>query len=188
MINRIKRFITMFKWRKYSKQMKYCGKYSTVGKKCDVYGAEYISVGDHFYAMDNLKLQAYKSYCGIETGFTPNLKIGNHVSFMSNCLISCANEIVIGDGTLFGDNVFITDNLHGSGKEEELDIPPIERPLCIKGKIKIGKNVWIGRNVCIMPNVTIGDGAIIGANAVVTHNVPSKDVVAGVPAKSIKNK
>jgi acetyltransferase-like isoleucine patch superfamily enzyme len=46
--------------------------------------------------------------------------------------------------------------------------------------------VWIGENVCVLPGVTIGDGAIINANAVVTKDVPAGTIVAGVPARVIK--
>ncbi len=52
--------------------------------------------------------------------------------------------------------------------------------------MKSGNNVWIGSNATILPGVTIGDGAIIGANAVVTKDVKENTIVAGVPAKLIK--
>lgn len=53
-------------------------------------------------------------------------------------------------------------------------------------RITSRNNVWIGDNVCIMPGVTIGDNVIIDANAVVTRNFPANTVIAGVPAKIIK--
>lgn len=49
-------------------------------------------------------------------------------------------------------------------------------------------DVWIGNGAIIMPGVTIGNGAVIGANAVVTRNVPPYTVVAGSPAKVIKQR
>lgn len=52
----------------------------------------------------------------------------------------------------------------------------------------IGNDVWIGDNVIIMGGVSIGDGAIIAAGAVVTHNVAPYTIVAGVPAKMIKQR
>ena len=96
------------------------------------------------------------------------------------------NKIIIGDGCLFGDNVFITDNFHGMSTIEELHVSPIQRTLYSKGGVFIGKNVWVGRNVCIMPSVSIGDGVVIGANAVITADIPAYCVAAGVPAKVIK--
>lgn len=55
------------------------------------------------------------------------------------------------------------------------------------GKVKIGNNVYIGAHSIIMPGVVIGDNVIIGANSTVTHNIPSNCIVAGSPAKKIRN-
>lgn len=155
-----------------------------IEKNYSIIGEECISIGDKFYASNNLKLQAWKTYKNQK--FEPLIEIGSNVSMMENCQISCCKMIIIGDGCLFGPNVFITDNYHGNNTEAQVDIIPIERPLYVKGEVVIGDNVWIGRNVCIMPGVTIGNGVVIGANAVVTHDIPEKSVAVGIPAKVIK--
>ena len=54
--------------------------------------------------------------------------------------------------------------------------------------ILIGNDVWIGNDVLLISGIHIGDGAIIGAGAVVTHNVEPFDIVAGVPARSIRKR
>lgn len=56
------------------------------------------------------------------------------------------------------------------------------------GKVTIGNDVWIGTGAYISRGVTIGDGAVIAARAVVTKDVPPYTVVAGVPAKPIKQR
>jgi galactoside O-acetyltransferase len=56
----------------------------------------------------------------------------------------------------------------------------------IKSYIILEDDCWLGAGVIIMPGITIGEGSIVGSGAVVTRNVPPNTVVAGVPAKIIK--
>ncbi|MGA2545867.1 MAG: DapH/DapD/GlmU-related protein [Rectinemataceae bacterium] len=53
---------------------------------------------------------------------------------------------------------------------------------------RIGHDTWIGHGAIIMPGVTIGDGAVVGSGAVVTKDVAPFAVVAGVPARWIKDR
>jgi acetyltransferase-like isoleucine patch superfamily enzyme len=53
-------------------------------------------------------------------------------------------------------------------------------------RVVIGDKVWLGARVTICPGVRIGEGAIVAAGAVVTKDVQPRTVVAGVPAKVIK--
>lgn len=176
----IERVINKIKWK--NTKFKSRGTNSNVGVGFRIWGKEYISIGDNFSAEQRLYLQAWK----ISGKNEPELVIGNNVSIMDNCQISCAEKVVIGNGVLFGSNVFVTDNFHGRSEQEELSIPPLNRELYVKGPVSIGNNVWVGRNVCIMPGVSIGDGVVIGANAVVTKDIPAGCIVAGVPAVVIK--
>jgi phosphonate metabolism protein (transferase hexapeptide repeat family) len=54
--------------------------------------------------------------------------------------------------------------------------------------VDIGHDVWIGHGAVIMPGVAIGNGAVIGANAVVTHDVAPYTIVAGAPAKPLRER
>lgn len=57
-----------------------------------------------------------------------------------------------------------------------------------KGDVWIGNDVWVGRGATILSGVVIGDGAVIGAESVVTKDVPPYAVVAGNPARFIRNR
>ena len=56
---------------------------------------------------------------------------------------------------------------------------PID-PICIQD------NVWIGFEVCILPGVTIGEGSVVGARSVVVDDVPAYTIVAGNPARVVR--
>jgi acetyltransferase-like isoleucine patch superfamily enzyme len=53
--------------------------------------------------------------------------------------------------------------------------------------VVIADDVWIGANAVILPGVKIGRHVVVAAGAVVTKDVPDNSMVAGVPAKAIKN-
>ena len=56
------------------------------------------------------------------------------------------------------------------------------------GDTIVGNDVWIGQNAVILPGVHIGDGAIIGAESVVGSDVAPYTIVAGNPARKIRNR
>lgn len=57
----------------------------------------------------------------------------------------------------------------------------------ILGKIKVGDNVFIGIDTIILPGVEIGDNSIIAAGSVVTKSFTGNSIIAGTPAKEIKD-
>lgn len=57
----------------------------------------------------------------------------------------------------------------------------------ISGSVEVGKNAWISPNACINQKLKIGEGSLVGLGAVVTKNVESKVIVAGNPARKIRN-
>ncbi len=66
-------------------------------------------------------------------------------------------------------------------------IDPNNRRTMVVKPIVIKRNAWIGATATILPGVTIGENAIVAAGAVVHNDVPDNAIVAGVPAKVIKN-
>ena len=148
-------------------------------------GTKFISVGENACFGDNLYLTAWENR--LYNGSTPHIVIGNNCCFGANNHITCANEIIIGDCCLTGKWVTITDNNHGDTSYEDLKKEPLLRTITTKGKVQIGKNVWIGDKATVLSGITIGDGVVIAANSIVCKDVPSYCVVAGNPAKIIKN-
>jgi acetyltransferase-like isoleucine patch superfamily enzyme len=67
------------------------------------------------------------------------------------------------------------------------DKPIITTDLLIQ-PVTVGAGADIGMNASILPGVHIGAHSIIGAGAVVTHNVPEYAIVAGVPARVIRDR
>lgn len=171
-------------WGAYAAKLKHIGNNSRVGKFFIIHGEGYIEIGDNFRAGHGLILEAWDEY---ESGhFNPNIHIGDNVVFTDYDHISCIDHVTIGDGTLLGRNVYISDNSHGRTDMSAIGVPPARRKLDSKGPVMVGDNVWIGRCTTILSGVDIGDNCIIGANSVVTGDIPANCVAAGCPAKVIK--
>ena len=107
-----------------------------------------------------------------------NTKIGKRVFINAGCQFQDQGGITIGDDVLIGPQTIIATLNH--------DPNPETRGGMIPKPVKIENKVWLGARVTICPGVTIGEGAIVGAGAVVTKDVPPRTVVAGAPAKIIK--
>lgn len=149
-------------------------------------GGKHIAIGDGTAFGKHCVLCAWDKYNKIK--LNPYIEIGNGSDFGEYNHITCTNKIIIGHNVLTGRWVTISDNSHGTSTHEMMEIPPTQRPVYSKGPVIIGNNVWIGDKATILPNVSIGNGAIIAANSVVTKDVPEYCIVAGNPAKIIKQK
>lgn len=147
-------------------------------------GTKYIKIRENSSIQKGTYLTAWDTYRNQK--FTPMIEIGKGCHIGAYNHITCINQIKIGDGFVSGKWVTITDNDHGSTTLEMMQLPVSSRPLVSKGPVNIGKNVWVGDKVTILSGVTIGDGAVVAANSVVCKNVPAYSVVAGIPAKVIK--
>ncbi|MBP2283104.1 acetyltransferase-like isoleucine patch superfamily enzyme [Flavobacterium sp. CG_23.5] len=149
-----------------------------------LHGGKYITIGEGFSCQKRLHLHAFEEVLGDK--FTPEIKIGNHVSIQHDCHIGAINKIIIGNNVLLASKVYITDHFHGEITKEALLLPPSLRKLFSKGPVIIEDNVWLGEGVVVLPGVTIGENSIVGANAVVTRSIPRNCVAAGNPARVVR--
>ena len=98
--------------------------------------------------------------------------------------INARNMVEIGSNVLIAANVFIVDS-----NGHEVSLPdPLQR-IFTRGRtsrVKICDGVWVGANSIILPGVTIGEGSVVAAGSVVSKDVPSNVLVAGVPAKIVR--
>lgn len=105
------------------------------------------------------------------------------VNVGSYCRLATQSYLEVGESTLIAAYTYIGPGNHQLGDEQ---VPLIEREMEMGGGVVIGKHVWIGAHVTILDGVRIGDGAIIGAHSLVRENVPPRTVVAGTPARIIR--
>jgi len=107
-----------------------------------------------------------------------------YIGEMNN--IRCANEkIIIGDDCLISQNVNIIGSNHSAKKNILINKQKWSND---KTGVIIGNDVWIGCGATILPGVSIGNGAIIAAGSLVNNDVAENTIVAGMPAKYIKDR
>ena len=98
--------------------------------------------------------------------------IQDHVKIMPNVKINDGVKIHIGA------QIHHDCNIH--------EFSTIAPKALLLGNVKVERNTFIGANSTIKQNIKIGEGAVVGAGSVVINDIKKFDVVAGVPAKSIK--
>jgi len=112
------------------------------------------------------------------------VKLGNGVEIYANCSVArgSLSDTVIGDGTKLDALVHIAHNVV-VGKNCELTAGTV-----IGGSTTVGDTTWTGLNSTLKNGIKVGRNVIVASGASVIHDVPDGDIVAGVPARSIKHK
>jgi maltose O-acetyltransferase len=115
-------------------------------------------------------------YCS----YGENTYLGDHVFLNSLCTILDNNEVRIGNHVMLGPVVQIYTAIH-----------PLQAAVRNQGwettkPVTVEEGVWVAGGAILLPGVTIGRHAVVGAGAVVVESVPANTVVAGNPARVIR--
>jgi len=109
-----------------------------------------------------------------------NIHIGDHVYLNVSCTILDCNAVHIGHHVMIGPAVQIYTAAHLLQAEARNQGWEVAKPIVIED------NVWLGGGAIVLPGVRIGRNAVVGAGAVVTRDVAANTVVAGNPARVIR--
>lgn len=127
-------------------------------------------------------LSALRSYAGVE--YHPEIVLGSDVHIGRYACLTAILSIVLEDGCLLSEHVYISDHGHGMDPEGGLIV---NQRLVTKGPVRIGAHSFVGYRACILPGVTLGKHCVVGANAVVTRPFPDFSVIAGCPARLVRS-
>ena len=140
------------------------GRYTEIDERCQIIDSE---IGDYSYVIREGEIWA--------------AKIGKFANIASHVRINATNHPTWRASL---HHFTYRSNDYWPDAEREEDFFAWRR----ENAVTIGHDVWIGHGVTILPGVTIGDGAVIGSGAVVTKDVAPYLIVAGVPAKPIRQR
>jgi acetyltransferase-like isoleucine patch superfamily enzyme len=112
------------------------------------------------------------------------LILGDHSNIGAFSYVGCSGYIAIGAKVLMGPRVQLLAENH---RFDRLDTPIRDQGV-ERSFIRIEDDCWIGAGSTILAGVTVRGGSVVAAGAVVTRDVPAGVVVAGVPAKVVRER
>lgn len=146
-----------------------------------------VKIGKDVFLNDFINL--YGCSIGDNTKIGPFVEIQKNAFIGANCKIqshtficegvTIEDNVFVGHGVMFTNDLYPRSTNPSGGLQTEADWQVI--PTLIK------KGVSIGSNATILCGITIGEGSIIGAGSVVTKEIPKQVIVAGNPARIIRN-
>ncbi|MDP0499556.1 MAG: putative colanic acid biosynthesis acetyltransferase [Verrucomicrobiota bacterium JB022] len=108
-----------------------------------------------------------------------NLRCGDEVIVADTAVIDNKGLIELGSRTVISQQAYLAAGSH------DLQDPAFQ---LVTAPIRTGENVWVAAGAMVLPGVTLGEGAVAAARAVVTRDVAPWTVVAGNPARPIKER
>lgn len=170
-----KLFIIFYKLR-YGRRVQF-GKNIIINHRFKIQGKGKLMIGDNCTLWAHEEPNRFHFY-----EETARIKIGSG-NRLNGMTAHCAESIEIGNDNRIASTILMDTDFHTfEDPEHILYGNPKTKP------IKIGNGTWICGQSVILKGCEIGDGSVIGFRAVVTKNVPTQVVVAGNPAKVVKEK
>lgn len=151
------------------------GEGSVIEEGVRVFHPERVFIGAHVYVGHDTILKGY--YAG-------DMHIGDGSWIGQQCFFHSAGGLRIGRNVGIGPGVKILTSTH---REAGRSIPILHAPLSF-APVTIEDDADLGIGAIVLPGVTIGRGAQVGAGAVVTRDVPAYAVVAGNPARILRER
>jgi acetyltransferase-like isoleucine patch superfamily enzyme len=115
--------------------------------------------------------------------YSPRLRIGDRTHLGQDLVVACIGQVDIGEDVLVSDRVFLGDTYHDY---RDPDTPVIRQPMAEPKPVRVERGAFIGVGAIVLPGVTIGENGYVAAGAVVTRDVAPRAVVAGNPARVIR--
>ena len=171
-------------------------------RQCDRIGPDIITQHWRLYFSSTMRRLCLSLFADFKEGaeFRPGsyahscskISIGKNVVVRPGSFISAdprkgGGSIIIEDDVLLGPCLHVYTNNHSFRNSDCTIINQGYPPAKSCDSVIIKNGAWIGANVTLLPGVTVGENSVIGAGSTVTKSVLSRVVVAGNPARIIKN-
>jgi len=146
-----------------------------------VFGERWIEIGEDTMIAEQVTLCA-GMMPGHDLGGQPVLRVGDRCVIGRGSHIVAHQSILIGDDVYTGPYVYITDQNHAYADPDV----PIGRQWPVNTAVSIGAGTWLGAGAVILPGACIGRNVVVAAGSVVRGTIPDRCVVAGVPARIVR--
>lgn len=133
-----------------------------------------------FYRRAGMTLPATSSIHWRAELYAPErIVVGEHCTVGDSAFLDGRSGLVIGDAVNLGSHVTVYTRQH------DVDSPDFAET---GAPVTIGDHAWVASHAIVLPGVTIGEGAVVAAGAVVTKDVPAFAMVAGNPARFVRER